>query len=97
MKPQSNEDVNNLVVKIINTVDEYYDSSFRVRNDRCSVILLKLIEQLEDLLQLVHDTGLQLALQDTLNIVANAMAEKDYVRIRDLLHYELRGKLNKLN
>ena len=96
MKLQNNEERNNLILQMIYTVDEYYDYSFRVHNDRCFVIIFKLIEQLEILLQLLNDVEQEVELRNNLNNVANAMATKDYVLIRDLLHYELRSKLNVL-
>ena len=96
MNFQSNQDRISVVLKLITTIDEYYDCSFRVRNDRCFVILIKLIEQVEELLQLVHSTEEQIGLRGILNNIANAMANKDYVLIRDLLHYELRSKLHAL-
>lgn len=96
MKSQNNNDMKNLIVGIITTINEYYDYSFEVSNDRCFVILLKLIEQFEGLLEAMQDSDQQIGLRDVLNDVANAMANQDYVLIRDLLHYELRSKLNVL-
>jgi len=94
MNLQQKKNGENLVLEIINTMDEYYDCSFRIRNDSCFVILIKLIEQLEELLGLVKNTEQQLEIKDVLNHIANAMAGKDYVMIRDLLHYQLRSKIN---
>ena len=94
MRLQNNEERNKLILKMIDTIDEYYDYSFRVHNDRCFVIIFKLIERLEILLQLLNDVEQEIDLRSILNNVANAMATKDYVLIRDLLHYELRSKLN---
>lgn len=96
MELKNNEVVSNQIIKLIETIDEYYDYSFKVRNDRCFVILIKLIGQLEDLLTLVKDVEQQLCFGDILNGIANAMANKDYVLLRDLLHYELRINLNKM-
>ena len=93
MNVQNNKELMNLVLQIITTIDEYYDYSFKVSNDRCFIILLKLIEELERLLGVVGDVEQQIQLKDILHEVANAMANHDYVLIRDLLHYELRSKL----
>lgn len=96
MKLENNKDRTNLVVQIITIIDEYYDCSFKISNDHCFVILLKLIEQLEAILGVIKDTKQEIALRDILHDISNAMASQDYVLIRDLLHYELRNMLNLL-
>ncbi len=96
MKLQNRENMTALVLQLITTVDEYYDCSFKIRNDRCFVILLKLIGQVESLLETMQGSDRQSELMEILNQIANAMANKDYVLIRDLLHYELRSKLHTL-
>ncbi len=96
MNLQNNTEMAVLAVLIIGTIDEYYDCSFKVSNENCFGILLKLIEQLEALVRVMKDANQEHELRDILHEIANAMVSQDYVLIRDLLHYELRSKLDVL-
>jgi len=86
------EKFNNLLLDIFNTLDEYYDFTFKVYNERCLVVLIKLIEKLESCLKVV-DNQSQKEIKFILEKIVVAMEGKDYVKIRDLLHYDLRDKL----
>jgi|GEM_PF-4878467 len=81
-------------LEAINTIDEYYDYSFKIRNSQCYPLISRLIQQLEKVLGYV-DVEQREILQEVLLNIVNAMSENDYVKLRDVLYYDLKEKMQK--
>jgi hypothetical protein len=81
LKPQTEE--------IVTLINKYYDASFRMKEENCLPFIQQLLEKvkiLEGLIAAEARGQLQIILQD----VQQAMQNRDYVLVRDKLHYELR-------
>lgn len=78
------------VVEIERVIDGYYDTTFRVQNEKCMPFIQQLVEMLVGLNDMLA-VGAREKLQLILRNILQAMESKDYVLIRDYLHYELRA------
>lgn len=86
---QKKEMLNSVINDIEDTIVTYYDYSFRIENEKCMVLVEKLIGQLERLFIYIDREQIAL-LQGVLLRVVQAMESKDYVLLRDILYYDFR-------
>ena len=83
------------IVEAIQTIEAYYDYSFKIHNSRCYPLINKLIQQLEDVLGCI-DIQQKEEVQATLMNIVEAISSNDYVKLRDILYYDLITLLQKL-
>lgn len=74
--------------EIEKTLLTYYDYSFRIENEKCMVLIEKLLSQLETLFIYIDKKEID-SVQGTLLKAVQAMDNKDYVLLRDVLYYDL--------
>lgn len=86
---QPTKSVEQIITEIDESVMTYYDYSFRIDNERCMVIIQKLISQIEQLFFYLN-RDMQQKLEKLLVKSLEAMDRKDYVLLRDILYYDLR-------
>ena len=83
------------MAEVLRVIEVYYDYSFRVENSRCNSLIISMIESLENLMPLLSASDRE-RLQPILMNVLEAMGASDYVKIRDILYYELKVMLHKI-
>lgn len=84
--------LDNAITTMIADVDQYYDFSFRITPEKCTPIVLLLIGHIEEAFPALTKQQTTKLNQVLLKIV-EALEKKDYVRLRDNLHYDLRELL----
>jgi len=85
-------DLNSAIAKVIPDIEQYYDFSFRLWPEKCISIVFVLIEHLEELYPVLNEKQTT-KLNGILKKVIETMEVKDYVRLRDYLHHDLRELL----
>lgn len=83
------------VADVLRVIEVYYDYSFRVENSRCNSLIISMIESLEKLMPLLSTSDRE-RLQPILMNILEAMGASDYVKIRDILYYELKAMMLKI-
>lgn len=84
--------MNNAIAAVIADIDQYYDYSFRISPEKCIPVVLLLIGHIEEAYPTLTKNQTT-KLNSILQKVVDAMDAKDYVRMRDYLHYEFRALL----
>lgn len=80
---------NKAIATVIADIDQYYDFSFRISPEKCVQIVPVLIGHIEDVSPILTQNQ-TVALNAILQKVVETLENRDYVRMRDYLHYELR-------
>lgn len=85
-------DLESAITAVIADIDQYYDYSFRISPEKCAPLVLLLIQHIEDVYPTLTKNQTT-KLNSILQKIVEAMEAKDYVRMRDYLHYDLRVSL----
>ncbi|EGW36523.1 hypothetical protein [Desulfosporosinus sp. OT] len=85
-------ELNSTIAKVITDIEQYYDFSFRIWPEKCIPLVFALIEHIEEVFP-VLTTKQTTKLNEVLKKVIETLEVKDYVRMRDYLHYDLRELL----